>query len=275
MKNKNRIVITGAASGLGRAIALRYAKEGWTVCVADMHHERGEETVEMISSRKGGAAFFHYCDVTSNEDLEKVAQAMDERFGGTDIIVNNAGIAAGGAFEDETLAGWERMLSINLMGVVKGCKAFVPRFKRQAHGHIVNIASMAGLLSMPFMSSYNVAKAGVVSLSETLYGELTPYNIHTTCICPSFFKTNLTESVGDSDKQLVENIQRYMEKSAISADDIADMIYAAVEDKQLFLLPHDKAKEAWLFKQNQPDLFFAESVKYGQNLKDKAEQVGA
>jgi short-subunit dehydrogenase len=240
-----------------------------------MHQARGEETVDMIQSPMSGSAFYHYCDVTKLEDLEKVAQTMDERFGGTDIIVNNAGIAAGGAFENETLAGWERMLSINLMGVVKGCKVFVPRFKRQGHGHIVNIASMAGLLSMPFMSSYNVAKAGVVALSETLYGELTPYNIHTTCICPSFFKTNLTESVGDSDKQLVENIQRYMEKSAISAEEIADMIYAAVENKQLFLLPHEKAREAWQLKQTAPDIFFAESVKYGQKLKDNAEQVEA
>ena len=113
--------------------------------------------------------------------------------------MNNAGIATGGRIDVESLDEWDRVVDINLMGVVRGCRAFTPLFKRQRSGHIVNTASAAGLVHPPMMSSYNTVKAGVVALSETLSHELHPYGVTVSVVCPSFFRTNLADSIQGDD----------------------------------------------------------------------------
>jgi NAD(P)-dependent dehydrogenase (short-subunit alcohol dehydrogenase family) len=169
---KDRIFITGGASGLGLAIAHRYARAGFKVCIGDIHDERGHEAERAIAHSGASEVLYLRCDVRKVEDLEAVADQLDKRWGGVDIVVNNAGVAQGGPFEQVPMEDWEWVLDINLLGVVRGCKVFTPRFKRQGEGYFVNIASMAGLLDTPFMTGYNVSKAGVVMLSETLQNEL-------------------------------------------------------------------------------------------------------
>lgn len=266
----NSVFITGAASGLGKAIALEYAKQGANICIADLHEERGAETVAEVE-QAGGQAYFHKLDVRDYEAIVAAREAMIEKWGEINIVVNNAGVASAGVFDDIGLDTWEWMLSINLMGVVKGCKAFTPTFKKQGHGHFVNIASMAGLITPPGMADYNVAKAGVVALSDTLRSELAPYNINTTVVCPSFFQTNLGESLKTTHQNSSDNFNKLLATSEITANDIAAMIATAVAENTFLLLPHKKAQFAYDIKQKDPEAYHAEMVKIAESNRRKHE----
>lgn len=241
-----RIFITGGASGLGRALAARYAADGWRVLIGDVNAERGRAAETTFQD--GGEIRFRVMDVTDEASLVAARDWLEAQWGGLDILVNNAGVAAAGRVERIPREDWEWIVDINLMGVVRGCRVFVPLFKRQGQGHIVNIASMAGLLNVPVMSSYNVTKAGVIALSETLRFELEPWGIHTTVVCPSFFKTNLHERLRTPEPGMEEMVGRLLAGSVIDADDIATMIRDGVTRNRFMVLPHRTGRRAWLFK---------------------------
>lgn len=262
---ETRIAITGAASGLGRELALRWARTGARVALADVNAERLAAVAAEVAAC-GGTALSMHCDVRLSGDLEALVAACCRDWGGLDIMVNNAGVAGGGSFEKLTDEDWSWLLEINLMGVVRGARAVVPVFRRQGRGHIVNIASMAGLLAPPGMSSYNVAKTGVVALSETLLGELAPAGIAVTCVCPSFFRTNLMESLRTPDAAMRRSFDRLLDSSPISAADIADIVYRDVQAGRFLCLPHRKARTAWWTKRLWYSRYLAEMVKIGRSL---------
>jgi NAD(P)-dependent dehydrogenase (short-subunit alcohol dehydrogenase family) len=243
-----RIFITGGASGLGRATAERFARAGWRVCIGDVNDTRGAETVRVL----GEGAFYLRCDVRREEDLRAVADTLQERWGGVDVVMNNAGVAGAGAIEDVPLSDWEWIIDINLLGVVRGCRVFTPMLKRQGRGHIVNVASMAGLLDVPMMSSYNATKAAVVSLSETLHNELADSGVGVSVVCPSFFKTNLHESMRTDNPGLRTAMHKLLERSPVTAEDIADQIFRAVERREFYVLPHAEGRRAWWLKRLLP-----------------------
>ena len=251
----NRIFITGGASGLGKAIALKYAREGYRVCIGDINDARGQKTLNELKS-SGNDACYLSCDVSRYEDLERMATTLTERWGGVDIVVNNAGVGGtAGPIDDVPLADWDWVLNINLNGVMRGVRAFTPLFKQQQSGHFVNIASAAGLFNPPNMSAYSAAKAGVISLSESMQAELSPFNIATTVVCPAFFATNLLENMKSTVAGVNERVARWMEKSEITADDIAQMIFNAVEEQTFMLQPHQTVQQQWQFKCAQPEAF--------------------
>lgn len=250
----SRVFITGGASGLGRAIALRYARDGARVCIGDINDDQGAE-VEREIGQQGGEGYYVSCDVRRLTDLEKIRDDLQKRWGGVDIVVNNAGVATAGSIEDSTMADWEWILDINVLGVVRGCKAFTPLFKQQGSGTFVNIASMAGLMLAPMMDSYNVSKAGVIALSETISMELRDHGIHTSCVCPSFFQTNLTSGMRSDLPGIQQNINKLMKRSEITADDIADDIVRAVRENEFWVLPHVKERRLWLLKRHAPWAF--------------------
>lgn len=264
-----RVFITGAASGLGREMALRFARAQYRVCVADIHAQRAQEVVDEILSL-GVDAFFQPCDVSRDEDLAAGESAMTARWGGTDVLINNAGVAGGGPFDWLTPDDWHWMMNINFNGVLRGCHQFVPGMKRQGHGHIINIASMAGLLNPPGMSHYNVAKAAVIALSETLQPELKPFGIGITCVCPSFFKTNLAESLRTPDMATEKNMTRLLEMSELTAADIADLIFTAMQQGTFLLIPHQNARVAWDHKRQDPDQHLAAQLALANQLKERA-----
>lgn len=258
MTKKMRVVVTGAGSGLGRELALRYAREGAWLALADIQEAGLGETLRLVE-QAGGSGFTRRCDVRDYSQLAALAQSCEESMGGIDILINNAGVASGGWFEDLTLDDWDWQISINLMGVVKGCKAFLPLL--QKGGRIINIASMAALMQAPAMSNYNVAKAGVVALSESLLCELQPKGIAVHVVCPSFFQTNLMDSYRGPDSGSKEDIARLLESSPISAADIAEIIHQESQAGTFMILPHDKGREAWMLKQSNPGLIHEEMVK--------------
>ncbi|MEO6697825.1 MAG: SDR family oxidoreductase [Paraperlucidibaca sp.] len=259
MNDVKRVFITGGASGLGRALALNYARAGWAVAIADVHDGRGDETLAELSALAESAGtparyaprYFH-ADVTIEAELQAVADALDSAWQGIDVLYNNAGVAQAGAIEDVPLSDWEWIININLLGVVRGCKIFTPGFKRQGSGHIVNIASMAGLLDVPRMASYNVTKAAVVALSGTLTHELMESGINVSVVCPSFFQTNLEDTMRSTDAGLQKMMHKLLASGKLSADDVAQRIIAGVDKGQQYILPHESGERLWLMKRYFP-----------------------
>jgi NAD(P)-dependent dehydrogenase (short-subunit alcohol dehydrogenase family) len=247
-----RIFITGGASGLGRALAERFARAGWRVCIADLNDTRGAETLTSLKTKGAAATEYLHCDVTREEDLAAAARKLEELWGGVDVVVNNAGVAQAGAIDEVSIDDWRWIIDINLLGVVRGCRIFTPMFKKQRGGHFVNVASMAGLLDAPMMSSYNATKAAVVSLSETLQNELADSGIHVSVVCPAFFKTNLGESLRSPDARMHARVAKLLNSSSITAEDVAEKIFQAVEHKRFYVVTHPQAEFAWMLKRLLP-----------------------
>ncbi len=257
MTQQKRVFITGGASGLGRALALRHARAGWRVCIADLNDARGESVRQELLSAGAPDAVYHHADVTREQDLQAVADDLTQRWGGLDVLINNAGVAQAGAIEDVTLSDWQWIIDINLLGVVRGCKIFTPIFKRQGSGHIVNIASMAGLLDVPRMASYNVTKAAVVALTGTLEQELMEHGIHVSVVCPSFFQTNLEETMRASDPGLKKMMSKLLASGKLSAEDVAERIFQGVARQDVHILPHAAGERLWLAKRYLPHSFYS------------------
>ncbi len=253
-----RVFITGGASGLGRALAERYAREGFRVCIGDVHAARGAEA--LLALRVIGEAHFLTCDVTKEEDLTAVASFLEGEWGGVDIVVNNAGVAVAGGISEVPLSDWEWIVDINLLGVVRGCKVFTPLFQRQGHGQFVNVASMAGLIHPPMMSAYNATKAAVVALSETLSAELAKDGIRVSVVCPSFFRTNLTESLraGNADSRRIT--EKLVTRARRSADEIALLTFRGVERGDMHILTHAEARATWTLKRLLPFSVYARAL---------------
>lgn len=254
-----RVFITGGASGLGRALAERYARAGWRVGIGDVHEARGEETLARLEEL-GAEALFFRCDVREEGALEAAAQRLEEVWGGVDVVVNNAGVAVGGGIEQVPMDDWQWIVDINLLGVVRGCKVFTPRFRQQGGGRFVNVASMAGLIHPPLMSAYNATKAAVVALSETLRVELEADRIGVTVVCPSFFRTNLAESLRAPDEGTVKLTNKLVNEARLGADEIAERVYRGVERGEFHILTHADTKVAWLVKRFVPFSVYAGAV---------------
>ncbi|MEH6482687.1 MULTISPECIES: SDR family oxidoreductase [Pseudomonas] len=265
---QNRMMITGAGSGLGREIALRWAREGWRLALTDLNESGLAETLSLVIAA-GGEGFTQRCDVRDYSQLTALAQACDERYGGIDVIVNNAGVASGGFFDELSLEDWDWQIAINLMGVVKGCKAFLPLLKR-SKGKIINIASMAALMQGPAMSNYNVAKAGVVALSESLLVELKAQEVGIHVVCPSFFQTNLLDSFRGPTPAMKVQVGKLLESSPINASDIADYIYQQVSKDEFMILPHEAGRMAWALKQKNPQLIYGEMTSMADRMRAKS-----
>jgi len=268
-----RVLVTGGASGLGRALAERYAKAGWRVLVTDVDQTGGAETAKALSVH--GEVAFLPLDVRDGTAWAAARTWCEQEWGGLDVLVNNAGVAVAGRMERIAVADWDWILDINLMGVVHGCRTFVPLFKAQSSGHLVNIASMAGLLNPPGMAPYNVAKAGVVSLSETLRAELEPYGIHTTVVCPSFFRTGLALSLRTPDPVFGKAMTKLVTGSPIPAEQIAEKIFQGAQRSRFLVSTHPKATLAWILKRHLPALAHRQAVGLARRLRTTTDADGA
>ncbi len=261
MKNINkkfkekRVAITGAGSGLGRQLALDFAQKGWHLALCDVKEEGCMETLKM-AERIGGKGFCTKCDVSKWEDITSFGNEVEKRLGGLDILINNAGVIVAGEIDRVRVEDYNWIISINLMGAVMGCKRFIPMFKKQKKGHIVNIASSAGIVSLAEMGPYNIAKAGVISLSETLRTELAKYNIGVSCACPTFFKTNLMQGARWGDQRQKKMAQAFFKKSLASVEDISRAIIKGIEKDKLYIVPQIDGKILWRLKGLCPEGFY-------------------
>lgn len=252
---RKRVFITGGGSGFGRGLAIAFADIGWKVCVGDINTKSCEETIELVRCH-GGEGFSIKCDVTKLEDYEAVTEELNRKWQGVDIVINNAGVAAAGYMEDIPIDKWNWIIDINLKGVIYGCKAFIPVLKAQGGGHLVNVASNAGITCLPEMSSYNVTKAGVIALSETLRGELYPKNIGVTVVAPTFFKTNLMDNFTSTDPRQEKMASAFFGKSSVTTEDVVRHTIRSIRKNKLYVITQKDGKFTWFTKRLAPEIYF-------------------
>jgi NAD(P)-dependent dehydrogenase (short-subunit alcohol dehydrogenase family) len=246
---KDRVaVVTGGASGIGRALTLALAREGARVVVADLDEPAMEGVVREARSH-GVDALAVRTDVTDLLQVQALADRAWTTFGGVHVLCNNAGVAAWGGLEKATHHDWQWVLGVNLWGVIHGIEAFVPRMIAGGQrGHIVNTASMAGLIASQGLGVYNTSKYAVVGLSETLAKDLKAYGIGVSVLCPMGVETRIRESErsrpaalrneGGAVEPAVELIGRYLAPATV-----ADMVLDAIRRGELYVITHDEGLE--------------------------------
>ncbi len=259
-----RVFITGGASGLGRALAEAYGRRGARVGIADLNAARAHEAAEAVAA-VGGEALVLECDIRSEAQIRGAAAEVRDAWGGVDVLINNAGVAAAGTVVDTAMDDWRWIIDVNLLGAVRVCQAFVPMMQAARSGHVVNVASAAGIVQSPGLASYNVTKAGMIALSETLKNELAGFGIGVTVVCPSFFTTNLMESYRGPAPGL-DVAAKLMTRSRLTAEDIAGAVVRAVERDEFFVFGHREASIAYHLKRLFPGAFYWSTGRAAQKL---------
>jgi NAD(P)-dependent dehydrogenase (short-subunit alcohol dehydrogenase family) len=224
-------VITGGGSGIGRALARHFAAEGMKIVLADVN-ETSMRMVEAELAEGGTEVLPVLCDTSLEPSVQALAQAALERFGGAHVLCNNAGVAGTGDPWAGPMSAWEWVMGINVYGVVHGIRAFLPIMTDQGEGHIVNTASMAGLVALPGAAAYNASKHAVVAISEGLFLELKNTGSPVSCsvLCPGFVRTNLMVGQG------VE--------TGVDPDDIAAQVTDAIKSDRFWILTHPEMRDA-------------------------------
>lgn len=188
-------VVTGASSGIGRALAIGLAKAGCRLALADVDGEGLRETERLIAA-EGGQAFISRVDVSDREAVYSFAGQVIENYGEVDILINNAGVVFSSTIEDMPYEEMERVMNVNFWGAVYGTKAFIGHLKKQASSHVVNISSVYGLWALPTQSAYNSSKFALRGFTEALIQELKGTGVHATCVYPGGVKTNIVRNSG-------------------------------------------------------------------------------
>jgi len=257
---KDRVaVVTGGASGLGKAMAQRFAGAGMKIVLADVQADALQKT-QAEFEQAGHAAIAVQTDVSKGAEVEALADKAYRAFGAVHILCNNAGVAPGGAIWEQTEKDWEWVLGVNVWGVIHGIRSFVPRMMRQdSEGHIVNTASVAGLLSPPGMGSYCVSKHSVVTMSECLHQDLVAAGakLKVSVLCPAYVPTAISDSERNrpallredrkksaADLQQEERLRHAVQSGRISAEQVADSVFQAIQAGKFYILPHQKIKAA-------------------------------
>lgn len=258
---EKRILITGATSGFGEALAYALAERGWRVAVSGREQTEIDRTVARVKEL-GGEGIGLQLEVRDKRQWAVVQRKLIKAWSGIDILCNNAGVADSNKMVDMSDADWESMLSINLDGVINGCRTYAPDFIKARSGYFLNMASVAGLLSMPEMANYSVSKAGVIALSETLCGELARDNIGVTVLCPSGFRSNLLDNAAREGRKatarssIARTIQRDMEAGKHTSETVAEYAISAMENGDLYAIPQPLYRVAWVIKRMMPNTFY-------------------
>jgi len=253
-----RAVVTGAGSGIGAAFAVELAHRGGPVVCSDINEDNAAKTVCAVIDQ-GGKAIAIPCDVSRLEAVRDLAARSESWFGqAPTLVINNAGVGAGGApIGEVSLDDWQWVLGINLWGPIHGCHVFTPILRagrtNSARG-IINVASAAAFGAAPGMAAYNVSKAGVLSLSETLAAELSGSGVKVTVLCPTFVKTNIVES-GRISGQATELVTKLMRWTGFSAAKVARICLDANDRGELYCMPQLDAKIGWNVKRLAPTTY--------------------
>jgi len=262
MTKQRRVLITGAGSGLGQALAIRYARNGARVACVDLTVERSETTRSMLA---GNGHLALAADVGSDEAMEQLQQFVLREWGGLDVLINNAGIASGGSMVETTMAEWRQILEVDLLSVVRGCRLFLPGMIAAGSGQVISTASFAGLAGAPGAMTYGVAKAGVVALSEQLRAEVTRKGIKVSVICPSFFRTNLCDNaIGNQNTKLLA--VKLMDSAPDTIDSVADKVFADAEAGRFLIIPTKREPMRWRLKRWFPELYFSQLLKLANRM---------
>jgi NAD(P)-dependent dehydrogenase (short-subunit alcohol dehydrogenase family) len=248
-------VITGAGSGIGAAFATELTRRGGRIVCSDIDENAARTTADAIID-DGGSALAVQCDVTRIGDVQRLATEAQAWLGGPPtLVINNAGVGAGGtSIGDTSLDDWSWVLGINLWGPINGCHVFAPILREAGEGGIINVASAAAYGAAPGMAPYNVSKAGVLSLSETLAAELSGTGIAVTVLCPTFVKTNIVES-GRITAQSTKLADRLMRWTGSRPERVARMCLDTHDRGGLYCMPQPDARIGWSIKRFTPTVY--------------------
>lgn len=246
-------VVTGAASGIGLALSRAFVAEGMSVVLADIEQDALDAAVAGFPD--GAEVLAVRCDVSDPAAVDALRDAAVERFGTVHVVVNNAGVSTGGPIWAHTPEDWDWVLGVNLYGVVNGVRSFTPSLIEQGEGHIVNTASMAGLSSPPFMGVYNVSKHAVVTLSETLFGDLAlagAEGVGVSVLCPGWVQTRIHEAARNRPDGVVADpegpsagfaeVAAALIAGGLDPDDVARQVVDAIRHRRFYILTHPEWK---------------------------------
>ncbi len=265
------VVVTGAGSGIGRACAEAFARHGARVQALDVSAARARETVALIR-QSGGEARSYRVDCADGASFERAARRILTREGRVDVLVNNAGVCVAGPADQITPSDWEWILGVNLWGVIHGVRLFLPGMVERGEGHIVNVASMAGLAGLPMVAAYCASKAAVVGFSESLALELPARGVRVTLVCPAAVRTNVMR---DGRIRLPgrwpERIERWFGRFAVSPEKMADEIVEAVRRERSLVAPVSQMSFLWWLRRAFPRVYLDGGARLLSGLLGKKE----
>jgi NAD(P)-dependent dehydrogenase (short-subunit alcohol dehydrogenase family) len=248
-------VVTGAASGIGLAVCHRAAAEGMRLVMADIEEAPLEAAAQQLS--KGGTDVLAVVtDVSEGESVARLRDRAVEHFGTVHLVHNNAGVSVSGTLWQVPEADWRWVLGVNLWGVVHGIAAFVPLLVEQGEGHVVNTASLAGLISPPFLGPYNATKHAVVTISETLIKELrlSGADVGVSVLCPGFVRTAISESdrnrpqwapaPAEARVQELAEVGKQLNAAGMDPAEVANAVFDAVSEGRFYVFTHPETKPA-------------------------------
>ncbi|MFI5046617.1 MAG: SDR family NAD(P)-dependent oxidoreductase [Acidimicrobiia bacterium] len=251
-------LVTGGASGMGRSTVLALAGAGANVVVADLDAD-GANAVAEEASAEGAASIGMRLDVNRQEDFDAARDLMFERFGRVDVVMNNVGVLAVGLPENIPMEEWERIISTNLLSVVRSNATFLPILLGQGHGHLVNTASTAGLYSYAYERlPYSATKAGVIALSEALALYVRPRGVGITCLCPGPVASNIGRFMKFSGPPV--KLHSPTGYPVLSPDVVGPMVRDAILNDTFLLLTHPEMQEMLIARADDPDAFLARQI---------------
>ncbi len=257
-----KVFITGAASGIGRSTALAAAGLGARLFLTDINRDGLDRTAALVAGRPGEVCMARALDISEEEQVRRFAEDIHANYGPMDVVMNIAGIALFAQIEDMTHAQWKKVIDVNLWGPIHTLQNFVPAMIRaDKPGHIVNVASVAGLMGAPWHAAYSASKAGLVGLSEALFFDLRPHGIGVTVVCPGGVDTPLQDTVAilgaDKNSARFTELKRFFGRHAISPDAVANQILKAVQKKKFLVITSADVRFGYFFKHHVPPLYRA------------------
>ncbi len=253
-----RVLVTGAARGLGAALTDAFRARGDQVLATDVDGGDQAGPVDLA------------LDVTSDDDWAAARRHVEATWGGLDVLVNNAGVAGGGRLDVATVEEWRWITEINLLGAVRGTATFTPLLKAQRSGHVVNVASLAGLVHPAGMASYNAVKAAVVALTETTGHELAAYGVRASVVCPSYFRTGLVERMRGADTALGAVIGELVAHAPLGPEEIAAAVLEGIDRGDELILPDPAARAAYALKTTDRPAYDAQLRRQAARLQELA-----
>lgn len=247
-----KVLITGAASGIGRATTLALGARGACVCITDINEAGLIETKALVEAAGGTVGACVVCDISDHVAVQALAATIHQAHGALEILINNAGIALFALIEDMSHDDWRRIINTDLWGPIHGIECFLPEMIRAKRGHVVNVSSTAGLVGAPWHAAYSTAKWGLVGLSEVLHFDLAQHNIQVTVVCPGAVDTPIKHSVRilgvDKESAVVQQTMRRFERHAVTPEHVAGLIVDAIERKRFLVITSFDIKALYFFK---------------------------